>query len=53
MEILKNEKNSEKSKINFIHLNHTNPLLDTNSNAFKRLKESGFSVARFKEQINL
>tara|TARA_B110000879_G_scaffold2474_2_gene3409 strand:- start:2456 stop:3385 length:930 start_codon:yes stop_codon:yes gene_type:complete len=53
MELLKNEKNSEKSKINFIHLNHTNPLLDTNSNAFKRLKESGFSVARFKEQINL
>ena len=53
MELFKEEKNSEKTKINFIHLNHTNPLLDSNSAAYKRVKESGFKVAEFKDIINL
>ena len=53
MELFKEEKKSEKTKINFIHLNHTNPLLDSNSAAYKRVKESGFNVAEFKDIINL
>ena len=53
MDLFKEEKKSEKSKINFIHFNHTNPLLDTNSTAFKRLKESGFNMSEFKDVINL
>lgn len=53
MALFKKEKNSEKSKINFIHLNHTNPLLDANSDAFKKVKESGFNVAEYKDIINL
>jgi pyrroloquinoline quinone biosynthesis protein B len=53
MELFKEEKNSEKTKINFIHLNHTNPLLDSNSAAFNKVKESGFNVAEFKDIINL
>ncbi len=53
MDLFKEEKNSEKSKINFIHLNHTNPLLDANSDAFKKVKESGFNVAEYKDIINL
>ena len=53
MDLFKAEKSSEKSKINFIHLNHTNPLLDTNSDAFKKVKESGFNVADYKDIINL
>jgi len=53
MELFKEEKNSEKTKISFIHLNHTNPLLDSNSAAYKRVKESGFNVAEFKDIINL
>ena len=53
MALFKEEKNSEKSKINFIHLNHTNPLLDANSDAFKKVKESGFNVAEYKDIINL
>jgi len=53
MALFKEEKNSEKSKINFIHLNHTNPLLDTNSAAFKKVKESGFNTAEYKDIINL
>ena len=53
MALFEEEKNSEKSKINFIHLNHTNPLLDINSAAYKRVKESGFNTAEFKDVINL
>ena len=53
MALFKEENNSEKSKINFIHLNHTNPLLDTNSAAFKKVKESGFNTAKYKDIINL
>ena len=53
MALFKEEKNSEKSKINFIHFNHTNPLLDSNSAAYKRVKESGFNTAEFKDVINL
>ena len=53
MALFKKENNSEKSKINFIHLNHTNPLLDTNSVAFKKVKESGFNTANYKDIINL
>jgi pyrroloquinoline quinone biosynthesis protein B len=53
MALFKKENNSEKSKINFIHLNHTNPLLDTNSAALKKVKESGFNTANYKDIINL
>ena len=53
MDLFKEENNSEKSKINFIHLNHTNPLLDTNSAASKKVKESGFNTAEYKDIINL
>ena len=53
MDLFKEENNSEKSKINFIHLNHTNPLLDTNSAVFKKVKENGFNVAQYKDIINL
>jgi pyrroloquinoline quinone biosynthesis protein B len=53
MDLFKEENNFEKSKINFIHLNHTNPLLDTNSAAFKKVKESGFNTAKYKDIINL
>jgi pyrroloquinoline quinone biosynthesis protein B len=53
MDLFKEESNSEKSKINFIHLNHTNPLLDTSSAAFKKVKESGFNTAEYKDIINL
>ena len=37
---------SEKSKINFIHLNHTNPLIDPNSDESKQVIEMGFAIAR-------
>ncbi|MFK7972681.1 MAG: MBL fold metallo-hydrolase, partial [Bacteroidia bacterium] len=36
----------EKAKIHFIHFNHTNPLLNPESEATKRVEEAGFKVAR-------
>lgn len=44
MELFKNEKEEIKSKIFFIHLNHTNPLLWDND-ARIELKKSGFNLA--------
>lgn len=42
----KNLDNSEKSKIHFIHLNHTNPALIPGSNAQKDVEEKGFRIAQ-------
>ena len=35
----------ERAKVRFLHLNHTNPALDPQSEARRRLTEAGFSVA--------
>jgi pyrroloquinoline quinone biosynthesis protein B len=43
----------EKEKIYFIHLNHTNPLLDPNSVATKKVEAAGFKVAREKMSFRL
>ena len=39
-------KASEKEKIYFIHFNHTNPLLNMNSEAVQMVKKNGFKIAR-------
>ena len=36
----------ERSRVIFIHMNHTNPLLDTDSDAVERVIEAGYRVAR-------
>jgi pyrroloquinoline quinone biosynthesis protein B len=36
----------QKQKVYFIHMNHTNPMLDQDSEASKRVKENGFNIAR-------
>ena len=38
--------NNDKFKINFIHLNHTNPALTNNSNAQNQIKNTGFNIAQ-------
>lgn len=43
----------DKSKIHFIHLNHTNPLLKPNSNAYLNVKDLGFEVAQFNQRVKL
>ena len=40
-------------KIKFIHLNHTNPLLDRGSSEYKNLKKSGFGIAKEGEVVFL
>jgi len=40
-------------KIKFIHLNHTNPLLDRGSSEYKNLKKSGFGIAEEGEVVFL
>ena len=44
---------SEKEKIYFIHLNHTNPLLNRTSKAYQQLSEKGFKIAEKGLQLAL
>lgn len=46
-------KATEKSKIFFIHLNHTNPLLNPESNETKEVIKYGFKIARFLDVFEL
>jgi pyrroloquinoline quinone biosynthesis protein B len=44
---------AEKRKIWFMHFNHTNPLLDISSEAYKEVKNKGFNTAAEHTIINL
>ena len=37
---------SEKSKVYFIHLNHTNPVLNSKSSEYKKVISAGFNIAK-------
>lgn len=39
----------EKNKIYFIHFNHTNPVINANSEAYKTVETNGFHVATYKD----
>lgn len=43
----------EKGKIYFTHLNHTNPLLDPESEAYLKVVSKGFHVASFLQEFEL
>ncbi len=45
MELFDALNTNEKNKIFFIHLNHTNPLLDKNSDEYKYVASKGYNVA--------
>jgi len=47
------EKVKNKSSVHFIHLNHTNPALNTSSNATKEIRKNGFNVAKRNQKFNL
>jgi pyrroloquinoline quinone biosynthesis protein B len=47
MELLRDLPASEKGKVHFIHLNHTNPLLIETSTPAKEVRKAGFRIARF------
>lgn len=53
MALFKDLPKNEKSKIFFIHLNHTNPLLDTGSDAYDTVIKNGFHVAKIKDVFPL
>lgn len=45
MALFENLPDEEKSKIYFIHLNHTNPVLDMDSDAYQTVVQKGFHIA--------
>ena len=45
MELFDELDTNEKNKIYFIHLNHTNPLLDKNSDEYKYVTANGYNIA--------
>ncbi len=53
MALFKDLSKSEKAKVFFIHLNHTNPLLDTSSDAHSTVLKNGFNVAKIKDVFPL
>lgn len=53
MERFKDLPQTEKQKIYFIHLNHTNPLLNPKSLQRKALRKNGFQVAEFQQIFHL
>ena len=53
MELFKTLPLKERDKIYFIHLNHTNPLLNTESGQTKTVLKSGFHIARYNDVFEL
>lgn len=44
---------SEKNKIHFIHFNHTNPVINSNSKQAKNIINNGFNIASINQVIEL
>jgi pyrroloquinoline quinone biosynthesis protein B len=53
MEIFKNLPSTEKDKIYFIHFNHTNPILNIDSQVRKSIEKAGFHISAFHQKISL
>jgi len=53
MALFNNLTSEEKRKIYFIHLNHTNPLLDPESDAYLEVIAKGFHVASYLNEFEL
>ena len=45
MEVLKNLSDIERQKVWFIHMNHTNPLLNPDSSQSQQVRSAGFNIA--------
>lgn len=46
MELFKDLSAEDKAKVYFIHANHSNPILDPQSDEFREVIETGFNIAR-------
>ncbi len=53
MKLFKGLSPTEKAKIHFIHMNHTNPLLKPKSSESKQVKALGFNIARMGDRFTL
>ena len=53
MELFSELSAADRAKVWFIHLNHTNPLLNSDSKAYQRVIEAGYNVAREGEKLGL
>jgi len=53
MEVLKNLSRRERKKVWFIHMNHTNPLLNPDSNESQRVRSEGFNIATQGKRLDL
>ncbi|MBS4044539.1 MAG: hypothetical protein KGZ59_12070 [Chitinophagaceae bacterium] len=53
MKLFENLSKVEKSKIYFIHFNHTNPVLQTNSEQEKLIKKNGFHISKINDTFIL
>ena len=53
LNLFKNLPKTEKSKVHFIHFNHTNALLNKNSDSYKKVLEAGFNISAFDQKISL
>jgi pyrroloquinoline quinone biosynthesis protein B len=53
IEIFRDIPASEKAKIHFIHFNHTNPLLNPESEESRQLLSEGFNIATIHDVFNL
>lgn len=53
MERFKDLPSQEKSKIYFIHFNHTNPVLDPHSIEYRQINDNGFNVSKIYDVFDL
>ncbi|MDB0059461.1 MBL fold metallo-hydrolase [bacterium] len=53
MDLLQDLPQKERSKVHFIHMNHTNPCLDESSAAYREVRERGFNIARLGDSLSL
>lgn len=53
MELLDGLEMEDRSKVYFIHFNHTNPVIDPESDERKALINAGYQVAEFGDRFNL
>ena len=53
MQLFDNLSKKEKNKINFIHLNHTNPALNPNSLQAQNIRNKGFNIAQINDVFEL
>ena len=53
MELFKYLPSEEKNKIHFIHFNHTNPVLNSESDAYKAVIKNGFNIAEIYSKFSL